>query len=229
MFALVVFTFLSLVNLIRSAQAAPTVVQRKQLNLMVSATLIAGLAGPISFFSYKMDFLLPRVTVTLLLGCAVFMIGYAVARYSALIEGRVIGRDFLYNGIVVLFIATLYLLVVWTSVVFYGVPVVAVAVVAILAILTHSLVDVGRRLFDFIFYSRETRELRAGLRRLAHNAYQTEALEENLFTALACCAVRPRPRPTILFRTTAQPPPPIAADLTNLPLDVSCDDVRYSW
>jgi len=184
MFALFVFTFLSLVNLIRSAKAAPTVVQRKQLNLMVSATLIAGLAGPISFVSYKLDFLLPRVIVTLLLGCAVFMIGYAVARYSALVEGRVIGRDFLYNGIVILLIATLYLLAVWTSVAFYGVPVVAVAIVAILAILTHSLVDVGRRVFDFVFYSREKRELRAGLRRLAHHAYQAEALEENLSSAL---------------------------------------------
>jgi hypothetical protein len=78
----------------------------------------------------------------------------------------------------------LYLFVVWTSVVYYKVPVVAVTIVGILAILTHSLVDVGRRLFDFIFYSRETREMRAGLRRLAHQAYQVDALEENVSTAL---------------------------------------------
>jgi hypothetical protein len=62
--------------------------------------------------------------------------------------------------------------------------VVAVAIVAILAILTHSLVDIGRRFFDFVFYSRETRELRAGLRRLAQQAHQAEALGENLSTAL---------------------------------------------
>ncbi len=173
-----------LANLIRSARAAPTLVQRKQLNLMVTATLIAGLAGPISFLSYQVHFLMPRVIVTLLLGCAVFMIGYGVARYSALVEGRVIGRDFLYNGVVVLLIATVYLLVVWSSVVIYGVPVVAVAIVAILAILTHSLVDIGRRVFDLVFYNRETRELRAGLRRLAQQAYQTEALEENLSITL---------------------------------------------
>jgi len=184
MAALFIFTFFSLANLIRSARAAPTLVQRKQLNLMVTATLIAGLAGPISFLSYQVHFLMPRVIVTLLLGCAVFMIGYGVARYSALVEGRVIGRDFLYNGVVVLLIATVYLLVVWSSVVIYGVPVVAVAIVAILAILTHSLVDIGRRVFDLVFYNRETRELRAGLRRLAQQAYQTEALEENLSITL---------------------------------------------
>ncbi len=184
MLALLIFTGLSLINLIRSARAAPTVVQRKQLNLMVAATVIAGLAGPISFISYRLDFLLPRVTVTLLLGAAVFMIGYGVARYSALIEGRVIGRDFLYNGLVILLIATVYMFVVWSSVVIYGVPVVALTIVVILAVLTHSLVDVGRRLFDFIFYNRETRELRAQLRHLAQRAYKAESFAENLSSAL---------------------------------------------
>lgn len=229
MFALIVFTILSLINLIRSARAAPTLVQKKQLNLMVAATLIAGLAGPISFVSYKLDFLLPRVTVTLLLGCAVFMIGYGVARYSALVEGRVIGRDFLYNGIVVLLTATLYLFVVWTSVVFYGVPVVAVAIVAILAILTHSLVDVGRRVFDFVFYSRETRELRAGLRRLAHQAYQADALEESLSTALEtlCRFVHATYGLIILFKDDQ---PQLVASyrwrqtLPDLPFDVLASD-----
>lgn len=184
MLALLIFTGLSLINLIRSARAAPTVVQRKQLDLMVTATVVAGLAGPISFISYRLDFLLPRVTVTLLLGSAVFMIGYGVARYSALIEGRVIGRDFLYNGLVILLIATVYMFVVWSSVVIYGVPVVALTIVVILAVLTHSLVDVGRRLFDFIFYNRETRELRAQLRHLAQRAYKAESLAENLASAL---------------------------------------------
>jgi hypothetical protein len=184
MFALLVFTCLSLINLIRSALAAPTVVQRKQLNLMVAATVIAGLAGPISFISYRLDFLMPRVVVTLLLGSAVCMIGYGVARYSALIEGRVIGRDFLYNGLVILLIAIVYLFVVWSSVVIYGVPVVALAIVVILAVLSHSLVDVGRRLFDFLFYNRETRELRAQLRHLAQRAYKAESLGENLSSAL---------------------------------------------
>jgi len=184
MFALLVFTCLSLINLIRSARVAPTVIQRKQLNLMVAATVIAGLAGPISFISYRLDFLMPRVVVTLLLGSAVFMIGYGVARYSALIEGRVIGRDFLYNGLVILLIATVYMYVVWSSVVIYGVPVVALAIVVMLAVLTHSLVDVGRRLFDFLFYDRETRELRAQLRHLAQRAYKAESLAENLSSAL---------------------------------------------
>jgi len=181
---LFLFTGLSLINLIRTAKAAPSALERKQLELMVTATLVAGLAGPISYASYLLDFLLPRVTLTLLLGTAVFMVGYGVARYSALIEGRVIGRDFMYNGAVIMLIAVVYLFVVSTSVVTYGVPVAALAIVVILAILSHSLVDVGRRLFDFIFYSRETRELRASLRSLARRAHQAEALEAALSGAL---------------------------------------------
>ncbi len=184
MTALFVFTFLSIVNLIRSVRAAPSLVQKKQLNLMLAATLIAGLAGPIAFVSYKLNYLLPRVTLSLLLVCAVFLIGYGVTRYSALIEGRVIGRDFLYNGLVVLLTAGLYLFVVWSAVEIYSVPVASLANVVILAILTHSLVDIGRRVFDFFFYSRETRELRASLQNLALHAYEAEALEETLSGAL---------------------------------------------
>lgn len=202
MAALFIFTLLCLVNLIRTARIAPTLVQRKQLNLMVAATLIAGLVGPISYLSYIVDFPLPRVITTLLLGCAVFMIGYGVARYSALIEGRVIGRDFLYNGVVILLVAAVYLLVVWSSVVIYGVPVAALVIVVILAILTHSLVDVGRLVFDLLFYSRETRELRAGLRSLANQPYRVEAVEQSLSTTLErlCRFVHANCGLIILFR-----------------------------
>jgi hypothetical protein len=39
-------------------------------------------------------------------------------------------------------------------------------------------------LFDFLFYNRETRELRAQLRHLAQRAYKAESLAENLSSAL---------------------------------------------
>jgi hypothetical protein len=181
---LLLFTILSLINLIRSARSTPTILQRKQLELMAAATVIAGLSGPIAFISYRLNFLLPRVSLTLLLGSAVFMIGYGVARYSALMEGRVIGRDLFYNGVAVLLVAGLYLLVVWSSVTTYGVPVAAIAIVVVLAILTHSLVDVSRRVFDLIFYRREARELRDRLRNLIHQADGGEALDESLSMTL---------------------------------------------
>jgi hypothetical protein len=184
MACLIVFITLSLVNLIRSARAAPTPMQRQQLNLMALATLIAGLSGPVAFVSYKLNFLLPRVTLSILIGCGMFLLGYGITRYSALIEGRFMGRDFLYNGGVTLLIASLYVLVAWVSVVAYGVPLAALSILVILPIITHSLVDVGRRAFDFVLYTRDAREMRAAFRTLSHGAFGPEALEGRLGIAL---------------------------------------------
>jgi len=184
MAALLLFLSFCLINLNRSARDAPTPWQRKQLNLMALATLIAGSSGIISYLGDILRFPLPRVTLTLVLGFAVFLLGYGVARYSALVEGRLVGRDFLYNGAAVAVVATVYLLAVWASVVTYKVPVAAITGVMVLAILTHSLVDVSRRLFDLVFYRRETRELRDRLRRLVQQANAPEALEDSLSLSL---------------------------------------------
>ncbi len=184
MSALLVFTIMSLINLVRSARATQSLMSRKQLYIMVTATLIAGLSVPIDLVANKLDILVPRVILSILLGCSVLLIGYGVARYSALIEGRIIGRDFLYNGAAIVIVASVYLLVVWGSVVGYGVPVAGVAIVVVLAILTHSLVDISRLFFDFFFYRRETRDLRAKLRRLTHQVSEAEDLDETLAIGL---------------------------------------------
>jgi hypothetical protein len=184
MVCLIVFIALSLVNLSRTARTAPTRRQRGQLSLMALATLIAGISGPVAFVSYKLNFLMPRVALSILIGSGMFLLGYAITRYSALMEGRFIGRDFLYNGGVTLLIASLYVLVTWVSVVAYGVPLAALSVLVVLAIITHSLVDVGRRALDLVFYNREARHMRASFRKLSHRAFGPEALDETLALAL---------------------------------------------
>jgi hypothetical protein len=151
---------------------------------MVGATLFAALAAFLGVVAYNLGFLLPRVVFTALLGIPIFLIGYAVARYSALTEGRVIGRDIAYSGVSILLVSGLYFLLVWTSVKAYGVPGAAMAVVIILAILTHSLFDIVRDLFDRLFYRRETRLLRERLRDLISRANTREALGESLELAL---------------------------------------------
>ncbi|MGE5250015.1 MAG: hypothetical protein ACM3QS_07340 [Bacteroidota bacterium] len=184
MTTLFIFIVLSLVNLIRSARAASTLPQKRQLNLMVTATVVAGLVAPIGFVSYWLTIPLPRVSNSILMVLAIFLLGYAVTRYNAVVEGRVIPRDFVYNGVVILLVASLYFAVVWTSVVAYEVPAAVFSILVILAIITHSFVDVGRRGFDLIFYNRETRELRDSFRKLARRAYGTDALEETLSAGL---------------------------------------------
>jgi hypothetical protein len=181
---LLLFIVLSAINLFRSARVAKTLLHKKQLELLLTATIVAGLTGPIGMISLKLDFLLPRVVLTILLGGAVFMIGYGVARYSALTDGRVIGREFFYSFTAVLVLAGLYFFVTWSSVIAYDVPMAVIATMMVLAIFTHSLVDVARQFFDLIFYRPQTRELREKLRNLIHKVYQPEDLEEFLSPAL---------------------------------------------
>lgn len=184
MIALLIFTVMSLINLIRSARQTRSLLSRKQLFIMVAATLTAGLSVPLDLAANTLDFPVPRVILSILLGCSVFLIGYGVARYSALMEGRIIGRDLIHNGVAIALVAAVYLLVVRGSVVAYGVPVAAVGIVVVLAILTHSLVDISRRVLDLFFYRRETRELRAKLRSLVHQVSESDVLDETLSVGL---------------------------------------------
>ena len=189
---LLIFTVMSLINLLRSAKIAPARMPRRQLNILAAATLTAGLSAPISIISYAFDVPLPRVLLSILLGIAVLLMGYGVARYSALVERRVLGLDFIYNGAALLVVALLYLVVGWVSVLTYGVPTAALAFIVILAIVTHSLVDVGRQVLDFIFLRREARELRTRLRGMVSLAREPQALKENLSLTFQsmCTSVR---------------------------------------
>ncbi len=189
---LFLFTVMSLINLIRSGRVSSTFLPRKHFDILTMATLIAGLTGPTSLIAFIFGLALPRVILSILLGSTVLMMGYGVARYSALMAGRVIGRDFIYNGFAILFIALLYWAVGNVSVLDYRVPAAALIFIVILAIFTHALIDVGRLALDFIFYRRQTRELRTKLRRLVTLASEPQALEENISVRLhtLCNSVR---------------------------------------
>jgi hypothetical protein len=189
---LFVFTIMSLINLLRSAKIAPALMPRRHLNILSAATLTAGFTGPTALTAFALNIPFPRVILSALLGLAVLLMGYGVARYSALVEQRVLGRDLIYNGAATLFVVALYLAVGWVFVQAYDVPPAALAFIVILAIFTHSLVDIGRRLLDIIFLRRDAREIRAKLRSLMARAAEHQALEENLSLTLKtlCESVR---------------------------------------
>jgi len=180
---LFLFVVMSILNLIRSARSAQDL-QKKQLELMTAATIIAGLTAPIGFIAIKLNFHMPRIILTLLLGGAIFMIGYGVARYNALSEGRIIERDFFYNLTGTFLIAVLYFVATWSSVLSYQIPVAIIATLMVFAIITHSLVDMARQLFDVFFYQRETRDLRKKLRALIQQIHDASSLDEYLAPAL---------------------------------------------
>ncbi len=185
-------TGMSLVNLVRSANVAPTNIPRKQFLTLAAATLSAGLALPISSAGWLSGLRVPTVVGSLLLGLAVVLIGYGVAQYSALVDGRTIRRDFYYNAIAIGVVTGLYLFVTWISVQLFRVPGVTFIFVVLLAIVTHSLVDVARRYLDPLLYRRDVRQVRDNLHRLVSIAGEQGVLDEHLSITLdsLCASVR---------------------------------------
>ncbi len=189
---LLLYTALNVINLGRSTQAAPAAMPRKQLITLTIATIIGGLAGPLSIVASEFGLPVPVAALAVLLGINVILIGYGVARYSALMSSRTIRHDFIYNGLTVALVTLLYLLVTRISVQAYNVPAVAFVFVVMLAIISHTLLDVARHGLDSLFYRRDTRQLRDKLRHLATLAGEQHNQEENLALALdsLCASVR---------------------------------------
>ena len=164
---LLLYTVFSLVNLFRSARSTQETLPKQQFTILAVATLIAGFTAPFAFFAAVFNIPLPQVSLTILLTVTMILIGYGVARYSALIEGRTIRRDFVYNAAAMAIVAGIYSFVTWISIQLYSIPASAFVFVIILAIVTHNLVDVTRRHLDSLFYRQENRQLRSNLRQLA--------------------------------------------------------------
>jgi uncharacterized membrane protein len=163
--ALIVFTTTSAVNLARSARVAPTETTRRQLETLTVATVVAGLVGPLSLIGSGLNlFPVPMIAMSIVLVVFVVMIGYGVARYSALVEGRTIRRDFAYNMVLITSITLIYLLVARALVLSYKAPTVIALFIPIIAIFSHSAMTIAPRLLDRLFYQGETRRLRSNLR-----------------------------------------------------------------
>jgi hypothetical protein len=232
MLLLILFTIFCLINLVRSTRAAPSVMQRNQLRILIFATLIAGLVGPVEVFTELFSIGAPRVTLSILLGIAVILIGYGVAQYSALVQGRTIRRDFIYNAIAMLVISGLYILVTRISAQFFDVPPAVYIFIVLLAIVTHSLIDFARQFLDYLFFNRERRNIRHNLTLLADSVGERSVSENlDLMFASMCTSVRATFGMIILFdeyqlnlKSTYK------WRGTRLPLsrgDLSTDDVRH--
>jgi hypothetical protein len=197
---LLLFIVFCLINIFRSIRATQAELPRRQLIIMAIATVIAGLTVPAAFISAVFVIPVPRIVYTVLLSISVVMIGYGVARYSAFTEGRTIRRDFLYNAAAIGFVVAIYSFVTWISVKIFDIPPAAYVFVIILAIITHNLVDVTRHTLDSVFFKREYQQIRANLRKLAHQVGEQD-LEENIALALdaICHSVRSTYGMVILF------------------------------
>ncbi len=132
------------------------------------------------------------VVISLLALIPVVIIGYDVARYSAMMEGRTIQRDFYYNLALLALVALVYLSASIILILAYQAPQVIVVFIPVLAVVTHSLMSTAARLLDWVFFRKEARQLRSSLQRLMRQAGEGVDLDENLARVLdtLCTSVR---------------------------------------
>lgn len=184
--ALIGLTVLSIINLARSAYVAPNEIIRRQLRTLVTATVITGLIAPVSLVSSGLNlFPMPMVVMSGVLAVFVAMIGYGIARYSALVQKRTIERDFFYNMLGILTIIGVYTAVCWILVLAYEAPKVIVIFVPLVGVLTHTLLNAASMFLDWFFYRGETRRLRTNLHHLRRIAGETETMTRMLEEILA--------------------------------------------
>jgi len=190
--ALAIISIASLYNLVHSAIDTPAKMPHNQLVILVSASVFAGLTGPLSILGSYFHLPIPMVAMSLLEGIPVGLIGYGVARYSALMEGRTIDRDFLYDLITLGIIVVVYVLAAWGLIIFYGVSTGILIILPVLAVITHSLRNNVHYLLEEVVFRKETSNLHSNLHKLARMAVDKAGLEATLPQSLdtLCYSVR---------------------------------------
>jgi hypothetical protein len=171
---------LALYNLWLGRRQAKSGLLRKQFALLGWTVALAIFSGLYNAVSVWFALGTPTLISSLSLGAGVVLLGYAVARYNALVEGRAIGIDFLYTALAMVLVVGAYLVAAFLSDLIFGVPFIAFVLVIMLAIVSHSLYDWGRTFLDRLFYRRQHRELRANLRDFVRRATPDQDIQESL-------------------------------------------------
>jgi GAF domain-containing protein len=163
-----------------------------QRGVLVSATALA-LAGGLYLTSSV--WLVLRVAILpgqIALALALMLLGYGVARYNALVEGRSTRADFLYALAAILIVVAIYLLVTYVSYRVFEIPFAVFIFVLMLVIVTHSLYEWGVTTLERLFFRRRYQQLRANLRAFAQEAEAGEteqlmgAILQSLVKSVGC-------------------------------------------
>ncbi len=219
---LVIWPLLGVWNFLRARRSSPPRLAA-QITAILRATGV-GLLGAIYLvvaFTFRLN--APNLIGDLMLGIAVGLIGYAVARYNAVLEGHATSADFLYAAVWIGLIVTSYLVVTWTTYRLYGIPPSTYVFLFVLIITSHTLSDWFRGRIDRLFYRRTAARLRESLRALAGQVGSLDTLGSALQDVLqeACTnlgaerglvAVRRDDALTVLASLHAGPPDRTLAD-----------------
>lgn len=175
---------ISLWNLWRARQANTNPNMRGQFNALLAATGLAALSGAYVGFGTAYSVRLPFLLADIGYFAGVFLFGYTVARYNAMLEGRPIDRDFLYTLLVVGSLTFFYCLIVWALYVTNQVSFLSLALTVVGTVLANSMFDRLRLTLDRVFYQRQFQRLRSNLRGLAREVGAGQTLPERLNTIL---------------------------------------------
>lgn len=177
---------LALINLWQGYRHDSREVRRLQFRPLFIATLLAALGSLYITAGTWLGIDLPELPRDIAYGAAVALLGFAVARHNALVEGRVIKADLLYVLVTVGSLTTAAVLLAELLYrgghVFSFVTLVLVMVVTISALMLY---DGVRTALDRLFYRDQFRQLRANLRSLANEAGAGLSLPEQLQAVLA--------------------------------------------
>jgi hypothetical protein len=118
----------------------------------------------------------------MLLGLAMLAMMWNVASYSLLVRGQVIRRDALYflTSLGAVCFAYAALFVIMTAGVYTFRLLGLLMALLFLAVLTHALIDVGRRALDRLFFSTEVQSLRSNLSGVVQDAALSPRFDEVL-------------------------------------------------
>jgi hypothetical protein len=177
---LVAVPALSLYNLHLSWRQAKSPPLQRQLATLLWATCLAIFCGIYTSLSIWLGLDTLTLISNLSLGAGVALLGYGVARYNALIEGRAIRLDVIYTSLATALIVGAYLLAALVSDLVFDVPFIAFIFIIMLAIVSHSLYDWARTYLDRLFYRQQYRELRANLRDFARTTAPDQDIQDRL-------------------------------------------------
>jgi hypothetical protein len=177
---------LSLANLWQGYRHDSSQVRRRQYRPLLIATVLAALGGLYVTAGIVLGVDLPELPRDLFFGVAVLLLGAAVARHNALVEGRVIEADLRY---VLLAVGGLTAAAVLLAELLYRADhiysFVTLVLVMAATITVLMLYDGTRTALDRLLYREQYRQLRANLRSLANEAGTGLSLPEQLQAVLA--------------------------------------------
>lgn len=170
--------------LYRGRRAALSASLRRQFTLFLIATLLAAAGGWYVAAGTYFDLRLPAFVGDGTLALGITFLGYAVAKYNALIEGRRVEKDFLYA---MLAVGSLTLFYVFITLVFYlshEISFLALVLTIVGSLSFNALYDGVRVALDRLFYRGQFVELRQNLRVFARELGTGQRLNEQLQAAL---------------------------------------------